>query len=671
MARKEPHEKDQHIEGELPENLTKFLADLLIEVKNDDNDRERWKRKLIIANNQRLGIKRVSSRPYAGAPNIPLPEADKLIRKNKPNYVLSPYLPSKKAFVRPAEGIQITDEIKAKADKAEKGLNHVLNNKIDLFNVFDLGSDNFLEKGHAIFKVIERFNKRIVHKVIDLEDFKDERVKQLKALKNKELKQFLSDRFTLNLDDDDDKKIIDDIVEQLRSGKEVIRFSMPVIESFPDILVRPPERVYPAIFTIDIGKAEHITDEFFLTRREILENIENKIYRKEIKPIIKELQIQGKGKTVSSSDLADHHKNRNEGITEETANDLFRIKEISTYWQPKEDGPFERWVFVFLAEGGSVERSLLQRIRYPYELESWNYVKHNNEVKDERYYSSRGIPERNRALQEFMEKSINQLLIRDEINNAPLYTVLSNSSIQASSIRFIPGQKIKVNSHNEIRRLDDINKVDVSSERIVSLLKAFAEENESSTDQLFRNATNKGGGKTLGEIQQGIQLASGPATLNVTRWFIMLKKLYTMVFELLKERVGESMFIDGVEITREDFNFEADVIPNGSIDLAESNLRRGKAQARLQVTMSLTPDIVNSEDKYNAAFDFYEADGVRDPNRYITRPEIIAQAQKEQLKQEDQVLAEQEKGLDQEIAQTSQQAGEAEQRGQAKPAQGA
>ena len=195
-------------------------------------------------------------------------------------------------------------------------------------------------------------------------------------------------------------------------------------------------------------------------------------------------------------------------------------------------------------------------------------------------------------------------------------------------------------------------KVDVSSERIVQLLKATAEEYLGSTDQLFRNATNKGGGKTLGEVEAGMAQSSIQAQLEVTQWLIFIKEIYTMIFQLMRERLGKSIFVEGTEITREDFDFEAEVIPNGSLDLADENLRTQKAMMRVQFVLTAPPDIVTAEDKYNAVFDWLEAEGVRDPDRYITRPEIIFQEQKQQMMAEDQVLAQQEQDLSREISQT-------------------
>ena len=171
----------------------------------------------------------------------------------------------------------------------------------------------------------------------------------------------------------------------------------------------------------------------------------------------------------------------------------------------------------------------------------------------------------------------------------------------------------------------------------------------SSTDQLFRNATNKGGGKTLGEVKIGVAASSAPNVVDVLRWLVTLGKLYTMVFKLLAERLGDSMFIDGMEITREDFNIPATITANGSIDLAEQATRESKAAERLNFTIAGPQDIVTADDRFNAAMDWLEAQGVQEPNRFITEPKEIMQQQQQQGAQEDQILAQQEQGLTQEV----------------------
>jgi hypothetical protein len=177
-------------------------------------------------------------------------------------------------------------------------------------------------------------------------------------------------------------------------------------------------------------------------------------------------------------------------------------------------------------------------------------------------------------------------------------------------------------------------------------LKAYTEEYRSTSDQLFRNATNAGGGKTLGEINIGIQQNSGPLNLEVISWNDTLSRLYFKMFLLLKERLGSSIWVNGTEVTKEDFNFPADVRSNGDLEIANEQLAAQKASLRLQVILNpALQDIVNSEDRYNALKDWLEKDGVKDPDLFCTDPKIIAQEQIAQMQGQLQRMGQQLAGM--------------------------
>jgi hypothetical protein len=215
----------------------------------------------------------------------------------------------------------------------------------------------------------------------------------------------------------------------------------------------------------------------------------------------------------------------------------------------------------------------------------------------------------------------------------------------------IPGAKLPVRQIGaEIKQLNQFPKPDPASTEIMNLLKAYIEEYRAVADQLFRNATNQGGGKTLGEIQIGIQQNSGPLNLDVISWNETLSRTYQKVFNILYERLDESIFIDGEEIVREDFNFPAVVKSNGDLEVANEQLATQKAAMRLQaISNPVFADCVNSEDKYNALKDWLEKDGIKDPDQFCTDPKIIAQEQIAQLQGQLQQLQQQALGMQEEM----------------------
>jgi hypothetical protein len=602
-----------------------FIRELRSKVSTDDSDRATWKNKMIIATNQRLGIKRYSNYPYPGAPDIPLPETDKLIKKAVPNLVLSAYSPKKKCIVSIKQGVMESPELKDKQSKTEDAMNMVLDMpEVGLFRKLMIAADNMKHYGHCIFRVFEEFKSRWIHKIIDLEDFDPADVEMIKSLGDADLRLFLADRYGLDTEDKNDAAAIKSMVEQFRKGKTIIDFDIERIESYPQFEVIDPLKIIVPAYAEDINKVPRVTYEYYLTRNDIEVNIEKGIFKE------RELDRLTFAGGTNKNDYVETQKMRNEGISDNTSQkDLYRINEICCWYKGEKDKFSRRRVITVLADCTSVDDAILQDIAFPCEYDGWFYEKADNETKDKRYYSSRGLPEQIRALQEISERCINNIIIRDEFNNTPIYEVLDTSEILDVHQRLTPGQKLPVKQiGGEIAQLNKLSSVDMSSERLMATLKAYTEEYQSSADQLFRNATNAGGGKTLGEIQVGMQQNSGPLNLDIMAWNDTLGRVYTKMFYIMQERLGESIHINGKEVTKEDFNFPADIRSNGSLEISNSQFATQKAWLRLQAIINPAfVECVNADDKFNALTDWLEKDGVKDPTQFCTDPKEIAQTQ--------------------------------------------
>lgn len=636
-----PSVKDKNLKKKASDRESKFIDELRTSVTKFDIDgTQTWRDKMITATNMRQGIKRVTQTPYPGAPNIPLPETDKLIRKAKPNLVLAAISGKKLMSVKAMEGAQeVNDEVKGKAEKAEAAMNFIFQKKMDWAKKLTLAADHSLEKGIAEFKVIEKFEKRLISHTFDRDSENEEALEAFKQMDSDQKKATLVQRFGI---DPEDKDLLNNIIKEFNSGADIINFSTQGVITFPDVIIPKPEKVYVPKGTRSISKAQRVTHEFFLNEHELWQRALDGIYDKE--KIRK--NIDGSNQSIKKGDdsLNEQIKDKIAGIDHEVASgDMIRIHETYTWFQPKEDAQFERWVFTFLADVGNADEALIQRIPFPFEFsdldEDWNWIRHDNEIIDENQYRSRGIPEQIRAIQEFMERSMNSMLIRDTINNNPMYTVLSTSKLMDTKIQFIPGQKLPVGSHDEIKQLTGNVSVDVSSPQIIQTLKAFAEEYLGSSDQLFRNATNRGGGKTLGEIEVGIEVNQFLQNLDVANWLSTLSKVYLMVFNVMKERMTQPLFINGEVITKEDFQFIPDIQANGSIELADKQFQAQKSLARLGIVRQAKADgTATLDDVFNAYEDYLEKDGVMAPDSFITDPKEILTQQITQLEQQAQQL---------------------------------
>jgi hypothetical protein len=266
--------------GKLNKKELEFIADLRKNIEKDRDDMSVWSDKLVVATNQRLGLKRVTNKPYVGAPNIPLPETDKQIRKKKPNFVMAVLGQKKPASVDFAYNVpdQTTPEMKEKRRKAEIGFNHILKTKMDIPRILSIAVDNFLEKGCCFFKTVEEFKCEPIQKTINLDDFEDEDIAEFKKLTKEEKQALVGDMTGLDLDDEEELEVVDDILSQFKDGKRVIQYTEMVYSSFPRILVPQPEDLFVPNHTIDICQAERITERVFITKRLLMEGGINGVF---------------------------------------------------------------------------------------------------------------------------------------------------------------------------------------------------------------------------------------------------------------------------------------------------------------------------------------------------------------------------------------------------------
>jgi len=157
MPERKPSLKDISITKKPSARIQEFIKETRDTITTHDIDsREDWLTKMRIARNMRQGIKRVSDNPYPGAPDIPLPETDKIIKKQKPRFVLAALAGKRFMKVVAMEGVQsVTPEMKEAAKRVNMAMNFVFQNPHqEWLQKLTLAADNFLEKGHCIFKIV-------------------------------------------------------------------------------------------------------------------------------------------------------------------------------------------------------------------------------------------------------------------------------------------------------------------------------------------------------------------------------------------------------------------------------------------------------------------------------------------------------------------------------------
>lgn len=618
-----------------------FVKKLAAKVRQDDMDRQVWKDKQVVAYNARLGLKRRTNRPYPGASEVPIPITDKFITKLKSMFVSVATLMKKQIVVTLEDGEVSTPETKQSAERIERALNNLVKKKdFGWAKKVTLFVDYFLENGHAVFKVIEKFFSKTINRTLNMESFSPEDLEILKKMKRQELRLVLAQREEMDLEDKEDLKQIDKAIDQFKSGKMIVTFTKKEIYSEPTVLPERGLRIIVPSSGTETQRLPRITHDMWMTYYELKDRANKGIYSKaSVEMLDDDGGTNDDGLTNTSWAIS-------EGLsTLDIRSGLFNVRECQTWYENEDTEEYEKWVFTWVEQagtfndenkGGTKDIIILQELRLPYEHGMWTYVKHDYELKNTRWYSSRGVPEKIRGLHQTIEKMYNARLIRDEMNNAPMWRVSKQLGMAGDEIRMRPGQVIQGEA-GEIEMLNKGITTDVSSERLEQQAKAYAEEYLSITDYSQRSAINQGSSRTATEINAIQQASARQVNMDISLFLDTLSEVANHMYLILKQSVDKPRKVAGVVLSPEDFLVKVSVSWSGSLDATDSQLQMGKAVQRMQTVMAAGQPvgIVTPTNIYNMLQDYIDADPDVDvASKYITAPQDASMGQMSQQQEE-------------------------------------
>lgn len=630
----EPQEKTDKISLPGSERY-EFIKDLAAKVRQDDQDRQVWKDKQVVAYNSRMGLRKRTNRPYPGASEVPIPITDKFITKLKSMFVSVATLMKKQIVVTIDDGESITPETKASAERIERALNNLVRKrdfgwakKVTLF------VDYFLENGHAIFKIIEKFFSKTINRTIDIDDnYTAEEIKYLKGLKREELQMILAKREEMDIDDEDDLKELNKAIDQFKAGKKTLKFTKKEVYSEPTVIPERGLRIIVPSSGTELQRLPRICHDMWMTYQELRDKASKGIYSKDTVDALNDAGgTNDDGLTNTSWALS-------EGIsTLDTKSGLFNVRETQAYYKN------EKWVFTWIEQYGEVNDSkdaprdikVLQELKLPYDHGMWTYVKHDYELKNTRWYSSRGVPEKIRGLHQTIEKMYNARLIRDELNNAPMWRVSKQLGMAGDEIRMRPGQVIQ-GEPGEVEMLNKGITTDVSSERLEQQAKAYAEEYLSITDFSNQSAVNQGSARTATEIQAINQASTRQVNMDISLFLDTLSEVANHMYLIVKQNVTKPTKIGGVVLRPEDFLVKVVVSWSGSLDATDAQLQMAKAQQRMALVMQYGQPVgvVTPTNVYNMLQDYIDKDPDVDvSSRFITTPEDVQLSELEEQQSE-------------------------------------
>lgn len=632
----EPQEKTQKLSA--PDSPRyQFIVALAGKVRQDDRDRQVWKDKQVVAYNARMGLKKRTNRPYPGASDVPIPITDKIITKLKSMFVSVATLMKKQVVVTLDDGEVSTPQTKDSAERIERALNNLIKKrdfgwakKVTLF------VDYFLENGHAVFKIIEKFYSNTINRTINIsENYSADDIKFLKKMKRQDLRMILAQREEMDVADPDDLKQIDKAIDQLKAGKNILTFTKKEVYSEPTVIPERGLRIIVPSSGTEVQRLPRICHDMWMTYYELKDKSDKGVYAPEtVATLSPDSGTTDDGLTNTSWAIS-------EGVsTLESRGNLFNVRESQTWYEG------EKWVFTWIEQSGNKNLDennnkipsikVLQELKLPYDHGMFTYVKHDYELKNTRWYNSRGVPEKIRGLHQTIEKMYNARLVRDEMNNAPMWRVSKQLGMAGDEIRMRPGQIISADP-GEIEMLNKGITTDVSSERLEQQAKAYIEEYVSISDFSQRSAVNQGSARTATEIQAINQSSTRQVNMDISLFLDTLSEVANHMYLILKQAVDRPTKIAGVLLQPEDFLVKTIVSWSGSLDATDSQMQMQKSLVRLQtVTQFGQPvGVVTPTNIYNMLSDYIDADPDVDvASKYITAPQDASMSQMSQQQEE-------------------------------------
>lgn len=598
-----------------------FIKELAQKVRQDDNDRQTWKDKQVVAYNARLGLRRRTNNPYPGATSVPIPITDKFITKLKAMYVSVATMMKKQIVVTVEEGVEQPPFAKESAKRIESALNGLVRKRdFQWAKKITLFVDYFLENGHALFKVIEKFYSKKANVKLDLNKFPKEDLRQFRKLKDVEIKNYFILRYELDPNNEEDAEELNSIVKQVKSNKQMVKFVVNKSYSEPTVIPERGLRIIVPSSTCELQNATRITHDMWMPYHKIKELAESGIYDEgAVEKLDPDNGTNDDSLTVNSWSLAEGISSKEEKST------LFNVRECQTYYNDK------LWVFTWVERSADrVNRGqqpegeivILQEKEMPYSHGLFTYVKHDLELKSPRWYSSRGVPEKIRGLHQTIEKMYNARLFRDEFNNAPMWRVSKQLGMAGDEIRFKPGQIIEAES-GEVEQINKGITVDMSSERLEQQAKAYAEEYLSIADFSLRSAVNPGGSRTATEIQTVQQSSGRQISADVALFLETLSEVAQHMYYILKDSVDTPQYIGGTLLKPEDFQVKVNISWVGSVEATDAELQNQKALLRIQTLLQAAAPmgLVTQENGYNLFYDWLNRDrDIENPDMFITKP---------------------------------------------------
>ena len=627
MPRKEVKTKEEQ-RPRTDEELYDKLYSMIEESKNNSST---WADKANDYYKLRMRDKKTKTFPFPGCSNLRLPTIETCLRKTKSSLLALFTNVKPRVMVIPQ-----TDQDLMKANKMEQFLDWLADVKIKMLDKLIVSTDNMLQFGLSVVKVIWRMEENQYTETIDIKDLSVQEVTALfdPNIPDEQLLQFAIQKFQVDMSETvmaDNTEAITKVIKDLRAGKTKVNVTLKdELYNCPDIVPCDPSYVYvPTDAGIDVQKLRWIAHEYFEPYDVLKYKAENGVIEKSALEDIdfyRDINLQDEKNVNFTKDMR-------EGI-DRINNPSKNVRVIDLYcnYDLNDDGTAEKCHFL-LAPDFSV---VLKKQKLENDSQKFPFVRFATEVTDDRWFSPRGFPAHLEDLSKEIDAQHNQKIDSQTIRNAPLF-VFRSGIVNPKLVKFIPGQGIPVPGttplNDAIQLMNNNNpNVEFSYEREELLLKTTIQEYLGQVDYSVQSMINKRQPRTLGEVQMQSQAANMVFSLDASMYAFSLAEIFNQILELCQQYMPDRIYTlvvgqDGVQplhVSRDEIQGKYHIFCRGNDINSNPQLRAQKALARVQVLLNpitMQTGVVQPMNIFNILKHYLQADGELAWKEMITPPQ--------------------------------------------------
>lgn len=390
--------------------LTKYKS--LIQMSLDGTSE--WRSKQDQWHKQRMCVKKKKVFPYEGCSNLKMPTIERHIRKKKAKLAnrIFGIRPIVQAVPPPSGNPQTSQRI-------EKFVDHLLMDVMNVYPKFLIALDKMLESGFSVLKSFWRIDITKRYETFGLEDMSVEDAAMMFSHGTDPdwIKEEIVKRLSIDMNpmvaEENEKAIEDAIVKLYQGADEVTIDVQDIIYNAPDVAIPDVERIIvPPESPLDPKDCEWKCHDMIIPFR---------VFKTRTSRGYKNIDVVNDLLARSAADpnfMKDQTKDTREGIQRFQASGDIRVQELYT-WEKLNEGDVEpRKCIITICPDFNV---VCRRISADGIDGEDPFSRINNEIIDDRWFSSRGIPEIITDIAKEIDTQKNQRIDSQTARNAPMW----------------------------------------------------------------------------------------------------------------------------------------------------------------------------------------------------------------------------------------------------------